>query len=445
MGKYSKEDTSTQVAVLDGYDMASTQSASNKVEHIFNELKDIQEAFSESQCNTEYSDFLKVLIPQHYRDIQTAVWRYRVKKKIITFYDKYLPSFNLESALKNKVALIVDRKLEETFTGVQQTIEALISYGKIMIRLDDDIMSFISPYLYWIEDGFLYYVENKERISKTVEYYYVIVVDLQTNKAIRQTYSYKHDGKNAVYLIDTEQGLTFSTKFIEVENYMGVSDVEMCAYHMFAVDYLETLKVADGYRTQTTLHLDERYFRVGRSVTAQGFYRIYNTEIGEGTTPMFNVSQPQLRFDTYNAAIDFHKQEIANALGINANALGIRLAQNTLATVAILEEETTMNNVNAMKKHLTTVLKDIDARLDFGEYKISSPTVVADMASKLRGLISTEALVKLTMPNADDEARLRETILLKIENGKMLTLEEEQYATTNGLLGTEVETLNNYE
>lgn len=443
MSKYSKIGTQ-QTAVLDlsANDLEAVQLQANKVEHFFEELIDIKRLYSSDESiNDCYSDFMHAMVNHtNFTEYQRSVFKTKALTKDFKFYDKYMDIFNIINALKNKVALIVDKKIDEKYNGVQEACFNTIWYGRAIWMFDGIEINTITPDKYWWDIDGLNYIENKDE-----DYYSVITVNVLTGKGFRTEYKLTNNVKEPLKIIGIDESLNFSTKFIEVPNYLLISDIEACFPYVIKIDITETIKQSDMYRTQTTIHADDRYFSRGRTHKSQGQYMIYNTAVGEQGAPLFNVSQPQLRFDLYNAEIDFNKQEIANVLGINSNALGIRLAANTLATVAVLEEETTMNNVNAIKKHFTTILSVIDPDLNFGEYVISSPTAISEIIQRLNGSISTEHKVKLSMPNATHEERLRETILLKIENGKMLTLEEEQFASANGLLGTEVETLNTYE
>lgn len=270
------------------------------------------------------------------------------------------------------------------------------------------------------------------------------------------------------YIDSREEGtvIVATSKIIEreIDGYMlnefvndvvGSSDIEEIKHELLAYDLAETMFNREIISTGLTIHADGRYFEDNRLISS-GAYKIYSDVDTEGGTvekPLFEVNQPLIRVQDYVDTKIHYLDIICIDMGMSARALGFTNVNDQTATEALLDDEKTIETINASKADFKEqfgrmidelyIKQNGEAEYVFvlEDYKPQSMSFKSKIVQSIGDNASIEYKVKMLNPTFTETDVLRETVLIKLEKTIPFTKKEMEYARKEGLIEDPLDSL----
>lgn len=366
----------------------------------------------------------------------------------LPFHNKYIATSSLSTIMKSKVNKIVQEGLkinDEIIDNkiivkeIQELIE-VYGAGAIVIKelaqdFKDSEFETLEPHRFYKDDEATYLITYLKREEDEV-FYNLIAIEEMNNKVLVTNQNKKIDKKGNVRVLD---GKTETVEFNPLFIFDGYENsLDKIKHALALIDLTETVMAVEVKSSEFNIHADEKYFDNGQ-IVKRDFYRIIS-QSGSENPPLFQAFQPELRQESYIAIKNNYLQEIANEMGVSVRSLGFSSVNDQVATVALLDEENSIQTINSEIDILKALFNEFlsiyfdNQVAEFQPYYNNSIQFKANVIQTLGNSTSIETKVNILYPYKDEDFKLRETILIKIENSVPLTYEEEQYAIENGLI-----------
>lgn len=411
-------------------------------------LNQIKHAISCDNSNTQkvYMKIMKLERKEYDKKLFNLSGWYR---QDLDFHFKYLPTSTLNTTLENRANKIVQENTllndEEVDNSLFRTVQTKLDvFGKCLIFISDYVQNnfnesnfeVIEPTRYLIEkDSILIYSYLGKSEKGNIVYKRLNVSEKETTEQKCEII------ENSIKVISSERKKINFQPFYEIKGKEKLSNIKE---NLAMLSLIETVLATEIKNSQFSIHADEKYFSNGQIIQSD-FFRIYQTS-QQDTPPLYESFQPDLRQEDYRELKTMYKEEIASALGMSTRSLGIANSDVLTATGELLLEESTMQTINASKdllsKELNKFLKIyFNSVISIPLYISDNLALRSDIIQKLNGKISIEKTVVFLNPTFTIEERMREVVLIKLENAISLTEEEYKFAEENNLIGINFDNL----
>lgn len=437
--KVNKVDTNNEFNILAELKQSSNVDVSHRytTSHYTDIFKALGfEITKEDYKNNYLHDLANNQLPFYTKHLSTSIWNVIRDSKNEKVLDN---SFTIFKDNEDNVIDIDD----STLTDV---VNSISTYGKTLVvnsetDTDNELpLINILPFRYRLIDNevhILTFLDTKKINGSYRNIYRYLKVDgnLKSEKVIHL------NNKGQVVVLENEE-TTINYPFIynEFNSVEKSSDLWAIRNEILNIDLIETVKMAEVKGTQFRIHAEQGYFEDGK-VLMQDVYRVYSEVNGAlDRKPLFEQFQPNIRAEEYDNIITSFVQRISNILGMSARSLGISSSETKVATVALLDEDKTAHTINKNKRKFIQDFENflskypVDYNFNLGMFINSSLSIRTEIAQKLKNNVSQESLIRFIYPEYNEEQVLNEVVKTKIEQGILMTKEEEEYAIENNLI-----------